>query len=149
MTQIEFEEYLDTAVGHLADEISKARDLPKEDGMKAALTSFKSLFPENQVLSTDQYVYHLVADGEKVGIIHFGIKRDKKMPYVYLWDIAVDSKHRGKGFGQKAMETLDTHVKQLGIKSIRLNVFGHNTTAVKLYEKIGYRPESMALVKHL
>ncbi len=149
MSQRDFDLYFETAIDFLATELSKARDLSLDDGRKAAEASFKGLFPEGQVDSQDQYVFHVMAEGKKVGLVHFGIKRDKKDPYLYLWDIVIDSEYRGKGYGKSTMAALENVGRKLGISKIRLNVFGHNAPAIALYEAMGYRPESLAMMKGL
>ena len=47
------------------------------------------------------------------------------------------------------MLALEEFLRARGIKSINLHVFGHNTVAISLYEKLGYRPTNMNLRKFL
>ena len=148
-SQSEFDQYLPGAIEHLGNEVSKARDLTKEQGNELAKTSFRNLFPNLKVESEDQYVGYLVEDGTKIGVMHFGVRRDHRNPYIYLWDIEVSSDHRGKGYGKTAMLLLEEETKSLGIGKISLNVFGHNIAARSLYEKLGYQPASITMSKKL
>lgn len=147
MTQKDFDAYLEMALPHLADELATARDVGAEEGKRLASESFRSLFPEWRVDSPDQFVFNVIDDQSRVGFLHFGIKRDRPEPYVYIWDISIDAKFRGKGYGKQVMLAAESKAVELGLKKIRLNVFGHNTPAVHLYERIGYQPESIAMEK--
>jgi len=149
LSQVEFDEYLKYALPHLAEELTRARDITPEEGAKVADASFRAIFPEGRVDSEDQFVLGLEADGRRIGVLHYGVRRDKREPYVYLWDIHLDRAERGKGYGRQVLALLEREVKSLGLRRIRLNVFGHNQTARHLYEQMGYAPESIALVKSL
>ncbi len=57
----------------------------------------------------------------------------------WVFDIRVDDAQRGKGLGRALMEAMHAAARDLGATSVGLNVFGHNTAAVRLYESLGYR----------
>jgi ribosomal protein S18 acetylase RimI-like enzyme len=150
MTQAEFEDYMDQgAVQHLANELARARDLSAETALKMALQSFDGIHPERKVDSPDQFVFHVADGATRIGVLHFGIKRDRTRPYVYVWDIVIRPEYRGNGYGEGTMRALERKTSELGFSRIALNVFGHNAPAVALYNKLGYRPASMAMVKEL
>jgi RimJ/RimL family protein N-acetyltransferase len=46
---------------------------------------------------------------------------------------------RGKGIGYQALQYLEEEIKQQGLKRIELGVFEFNTSALKLYQKAGYK----------
>ena len=46
---------------------------------------------------------------------------------------------RGKGIGHLALQHLEEEIKQEGLKRIELGVFEFNTSAIKLYQKLGYK----------
>jgi ribosomal protein S18 acetylase RimI-like enzyme len=78
-----------------------------------------------------------------------GIRRDKTKPYAFIWNIEIDPNHRGKGYGSQTMLALEEKVKELGLATIGLNVFGHNGTAIRLYQKLGYGTSSMTMYKNV
>ncbi len=149
LSQAEFASYRTEGLRELAQALSDARDLSKEDALEAAVKSFESLFPGGRVESPDQYLSYLYDGETRVGALLFGIRRDRTLPYVYLWDIKIDPTHRGKGYGCAALQLLEDETRRLGLKEIRLNVFGSNQPARALYDKAGYRPESLVLTKSL
>jgi len=147
LSQQEFDTYYLVALERLANEMARARDLSAEEALKLAQQSFDSLLPRGRVGTTDQYLFKILAGDTRVGILHFGIKRDRVKPFAFVWDIEIHSTCRGKGYGELSMLALESKVKELGLSSIGLNVFGHNATAIRLYKKLGYRISSMAMVK--
>ncbi|MGM0804065.1 MAG: GNAT family N-acetyltransferase [Bacillota bacterium] len=57
----------------------------------------------------------------------------------YLHHIFIDDLHRRKGYGKKTLEILQSMLKQSGIESIGLSVFGKNEAAYQLYKRLGYK----------
>ncbi len=149
MTQGEFETYCGWAISQFAKEVSRSRDLSPEEGLKESRKSFATLFPEGKVDSPDQFVHFIEAAGAAVGTIHFGIRRDRAKPYLYVWDVHIEPEHRGKGYGEATFRHLEELGKSMGFRELKLHVFGHNGIARSLYEKLGYRPESIVLGKIL
>lgn len=56
---------------------------------------------------------------------------------------------RGKGFGTKTLEALDVLAKEMGITKIELHVFAHNQTAIKLYNKVGFKNTDITMAKYI
>jgi GNAT superfamily N-acetyltransferase len=54
-----------------------------------------------------------------------------------IWDVAVDPDFRGKGIGTSLMKTAEKNVEKR-YQYITLAVMEDNTTALKLYQKLGY-----------
>ena len=64
---------------------------------------------------------------------------------IYIDDIWVDTVHRGKGFGRKLLQTLETHFQGKGFNNINLvtNAF----QAPGFYEKCGFQKEFVRVNK--
>ena len=71
----------------------------------------------------------------------------KRRAFIYF--IGIDERGRGKGYGKAAMLALEAAVKQKGADHIDLNVFGDNSTAIRLYEGLGYQPTAINMRKEL
>lgn len=149
MTQLEFNEYFPGDLQHLANELAKASDISDDEALRLATQSYDSLFPKRLVNSPDQCVFNVMESETKVGTLHFGVKREKAKPYVWIWNIEIYPNARGKGYASLTMTALEKEVLKLGISTIGLNVFGHNTPAIKLYKKHHYRTSSMKMPKVL
>jgi ribosomal protein S18 acetylase RimI-like enzyme len=149
MTQEEFDDYMSRALPHLASELAGARGLDPAAAADMAQESFRALFPEGKAAAADQYVFHVVAGGARVGALHYGVRRDRAEPYLYVWDIVIDDEHRGRGYGRETMAAVEAGARALGVRAIRLNVFGRNAVARALYEREGYEAESLVMVKRI
>ena len=63
---------------------------------------------------------------------------DKEKETIWL-GIAVSEKHIGIGLGVIMMNQLITFAKQNKVKEIKLSVDNDNISAIKLYEKLGFK----------
>ena len=59
--------------------------------------------------------------------------------YVYIANVIVDEKYRGKGYGRRLCETLLACAKKKGGHTSYLQVIQSNEIAVNLYEKLGFK----------
>ena len=80
-------------------------------------------------------VAHKELDGKIIGcgcgIIENG--------YAGIFDIVVQEKERGKGYGREIVEAILAEAVKLGIKKSYLQVMLNNPVALQLYKKLGYR----------
>jgi len=66
-------------------------------------------------------------------------KRSDLMSHLGYLGIAIKSGYRGIGIGTQIMKTLIDESKKAGLKILVLDHFDTNTTARKLYEKMGFK----------
>jgi ribosomal protein S18 acetylase RimI-like enzyme len=85
--------------------------------------------------------------GERVGVLWAFVDPERRRAFIY--DIAIDEAHRGKGHGRRTLELLEEFVRPLGVTRISLNVFADNDVAIALYQKQGYRTTNLNMTKHL
>jgi ribosomal protein S18 acetylase RimI-like enzyme len=91
-----------------------------------------------------------VYDGEQaVGLIWMRVNLDRPIPSGFIFDLRIDEKFRGKGYGKQAMLLIEEKARELGLKSIGLHVFAYNQVAKNLYESIGYEISSLNMIKKL
>ena len=93
------------------------------------------------------FLFDVVDKGtkEKIGVLWIKVN-DKK---AVIYDIRIDEKYRGKGYGKRTLNRLEELLREMGVKSIGLNVFGDNKIAMGLYKKMGYRIANMSMLKEL
>lgn len=105
------------------------------------------LFPDGRP-SSDQLVFVLEADGERVGELWLAERGDSAQGQVlFVYDIHVDDMHRGLGFGKAAMLLAEEEARRRGLPRVALNVFGRNTVARNLYRSLGYEENAVAMSK--
>jgi len=146
MTQPELDEYLQTAIQTLADDLMHANGWSAERSMASSLQSFNALLPDRLVDSPNQFLRTIVADGKKVGILWFGIRAENE---AFVWDILIHPLHRNRGFGRAAMRAMEDELRKMSVGSVILNVFAHNSPALKMYATLGYTPVATKMIKRL
>ena len=81
---------------------------------------------------------------EPMGCLWLGESIDQrngqKQAYVFL--LFVEKAHRRQGLGSALMTHAHTWAKQQGYSQMSLQVFEQNTSAIQLYQKLGYTPQA-------
>ena len=73
----------------------------------------------------------------------------------HLSHFVVRSDLRGQGIGSRILEFAIKHLKEMGMEIMRLHVNKDNPSAIRLYERYGFKyaedvtPEKIAMVKKL
>lgn len=95
------------------------------------------------------HVWHVVAADEVVGAVWVRVRALSTEVEAYLFDIEIVPGARGRGFGRAAMLAAEAAARDLGAGVLRLNAFGHNVPAIRLYESLGFRVARVAMTKRL
>lgn len=93
----------------------------------------------------DQHLYWIEEDERVVGRLWFA-ERDA---HVWLYQVDIDEKQRGRGLGREAMRLFEDEVRWLRAAEIWLNVNGGNVVARSLYSSLGYGEASVHMSKKL
>ncbi|EIA10382.1 GNAT family N-acetyltransferase [Flavobacterium frigoris] len=98
---------------------------------------------EQMILATDIEVLVAEIDAVIIGSGYARITAAKpylKHPnYGYLGFMFTDPKHRGKGVNSKIIAALKNWCHSLDIYELRLDVYNDNPSAIKAYEKAGFK----------
>jgi RimJ/RimL family protein N-acetyltransferase len=110
----------------------------------------KQMLPQG-VCTPNQYFFAIqsTASGEQVGGIWFTTMKRRGKEYGFIMDIQIDPKHRRHGYGSAAFVAIERFALAKGLGEIGLNVFGHNTPARALYQKLGYREVGVSMTKSI
>lgn len=89
--------------------------------------------------------------GERVGYVHVREGMDEVLsePCAYIALLAVERSHEGKGIAKALIQRTEAWAADMGFKRVALDVFASNTRAAEFYERAGYRPETVRVVKKL
>ena len=112
----------------------------------------KGIHPSDEMIqnSIDREELYVLADGDEIAACV--IANDEKVdgysdaPWqidsdevIVLHVLAVHPNHRGKGLAQRLVENIIEQERKVGKKTLRLDVIENNTTAEKLYQKLGFQ----------
>lgn len=149
LTPAEFEAYLQFAIPNYAQSLSKSRDISYEEALVTSQDSFKKLIPDLKHETKDHFFYRIIFKDQPAGYLWTAIIREDSIPYLYIYDIEVHAHLRGQGIGSATLKELENITRTMGLSKIALNVFGYNTKAFKLYQKIGYKSVAIRMAKNI
>ncbi len=149
LTKEQYEAWLPRAISEYADEHVQTGRWSADEAKKNSREEFARLLPQG-VATPNQRLWSIAraSDRKPVGILWVGVV-DKPTPGAFVYNIEIHPDFRRQGFAERAMTKLEGEAKRLGLDRIGLHVFGHNTAARPLYEKLGYVPTNINMVKRL
>lgn len=149
MTAMQFEAWLPgTIAGYAAEHVRTGR-WSEEEALERSRQEYERLLPQG-LATPDQRLWNIVptGGGEPVGMLWIHVMQKPK-PSAFVYNIEVFPQFRRRGYAEQAMLKLEEEARRLGLEGIRLHVFGHNTAARALYEKLGYVPTNINMLKQL
>ena len=148
MRDEEFSDWLPRMRDDYARSMIEEGGVSPESGMEMAATQTEQLFP-GQKPSPGQLVFVVDAEGEPVGELWLAERDDVLQRCLFVYQIHIAEKHRGRGYGKAAMLLAEDEARRRGIPRLALNVFGGNTVARSLYTSLGYVENAVAMSKAL
>ena len=150
MTEAEFLTFRDTGARGYADDKVRSGDWIERDAMTLALQAIHRLVPSGPGTAGHHlFTVHDAETGVKVGWLWFEVRDDGLYRSAYLSDILIFDEYQRRGYGTACLAEFDNQARSLGIRRVRLHVFGHNTEARKLYERCGYKVTDCSMAKDL
>jgi ribosomal protein S18 acetylase RimI-like enzyme len=90
-------------------------------------------------------------DDQRVGYVNVRASTDEianeKCGYIAL--LAVVAEAEGEGVGQSLLEVAERWTREMGFRRLSLDVFASNQRGQRFYEKAGFRPETVRVIKQL
>lgn len=150
MDDDEYRVYRDVAARGYAEDKQRSGDWASRDGLTLSLQAFHRFAP-NGPQTPDQHLFtvHDAATDTKVGWLWYQVRDDGLYRSAYLCDIMIFDEYQRQGYGTACLAELDNQAKGLGITRVGLHVFGHNTEALKLYQRCGYKITDYHMAKDL
>ena len=150
MAQDIYDAYMENLLKDYSQEHVKTGNWKPEEAMERAREQVLQLLPDGPQ-SENQYLYSLRDDeiGENVGVLWFAVQEHGNKPEAFIYDIVIYETYRRQGYASSALDAMEAKVLELGIHKISLHVFGHNSPAISLYEKIGFSPTNILMSKEL
>ena len=134
----------DYAAGKIA-----ARQWRPADAQQLAQKEFEALLPHG-IDTPDHFLMTMVdAQQRAVGVLWFAIVQRLDQRVAYVYDVTVAQPYRRQGHAARAFLALQDDAKQRGLAGIALHVFGQNTGARAMYDKLGFAPTNLNLFKPL
>jgi ribosomal protein S18 acetylase RimI-like enzyme len=149
MTQAEFDAWLPRAIREYAEEHVVDGRWSQDEAVEKSRAEHQTLLPQG-LATSDHHLWSIVRsdDQKPVGLLWIHMQQKPK-PHAFIYNIEVYPEFRRRGYAEAAMKELEVVARRMGAETIRLHVFGHNTAARPLYEKLGYEPTNIVMAKAL
>jgi ribosomal protein S18 acetylase RimI-like enzyme len=139
MTDADFAEFKPFMVEDYAQDLARNHRTTIEEARQNSARQTDELL--SQGLATPRhFLFNIVSKEnqleQRVG--HLWITVDEEKKSCFILDIYLLEAFRGRGYGRKTLELLETKMFEKNIQRIGLHVFAHNTHARELYTKMGY-----------
>ncbi|MFJ4998129.1 GNAT family N-acetyltransferase [Microbacterium sp. NPDC088619] len=138
MTPERFTSFAVASEAAFAEDLAASGRYSAEDAAVESHRQMQLELPDG-VDSEGQELFTADVDGGEVGVLWIGIRRRGGHPHAFILDIEIAEDQRRKGYGRDLMLAAEHEAARLGADSIGLHVFGFNTSAIGLYESLGYR----------
>ncbi|NJC81988.1 GNAT family N-acetyltransferase [Planosporangium mesophilum] len=148
MTEDELEARIDDLVDEYALDLHRSRGLPLDRARTEAQRQTADLLPDG-VATTGTLMFTAEAGGAAVGWIWLSLSTPHQPGSAWIYEITVDAEHRGKGYGRALIRAAEDELARRGVTRLALNVFSHNTAAIRLYESVGFHTTSLQMAKSI
>jgi ribosomal protein S18 acetylase RimI-like enzyme len=139
MTASEFDRWSAHSVEGFVRQQVEAGLQPDAEARRDAARVLADQLPDG--MATEHHHFLRVVDpgrDETVGHLWLRVRPQSGEVEGYVFDIELLPAARGHGLGRATMQAAHDLARSLGATVMRLNVFGHNGTAIGLYESLGY-----------
>jgi GNAT superfamily N-acetyltransferase len=86
-------------------------------------------------------------EDELVAVALLTMTRRAAVPHAIIEDLVVDGAKRGRGYGHQMVEWIAEFVRERGIRRIFLESGQHNESAHRFFEKLGFEPISLVMMR--
>jgi GNAT superfamily N-acetyltransferase len=116
------------------------------------VVAFQDRFTASAWTTNDGATFIAVrGDGRRLGYVNVRGGADEianeRCGYVAL--LAVVAEAEGEGVGQALLREAEAWCQQMGYARLALDVFASNDRALQFYERAGFRPETIRVIKRL
>jgi GNAT superfamily N-acetyltransferase len=133
-----FRRYLASSTTAYAADKVRVGTWTAEEAAGRAQREFDALLPRGQETPGHHLRTIVDAAGRGVGVLWFGPTSELGDDATFIYDIEIESRYRGRGYGRAALEALEPLARSLGFERIGLHVFGDNEVARTLYRSAGF-----------
>ena len=150
MTPEEYDDYRGRSQQEYAQQIADSGQVDLTTALEQSAADFLRLLPDG-LASPGMHLWTAMSvdTDEAVGLGWLELRQRPSGVSAWIYDIQVDASHQGQGLGRALMDALHDAARELGATSMALNVFGHNTAAISLYDSLGYSVTAQQMKREL
>lgn len=147
MTKAQYKAYENEAIRTYAEEKVASGQWSQAESHELSKKSMEELLPQG--LSTPNNFLFTVQDSDAgaVGMLWFAAVERGGQLVAYVYDVSIKTEHQRQGFATAAFRAMEEKARELSLSGIALHVFGHNTAAQALYQKLDYQTTNINMYK--
>ncbi len=137
--------WLEAARGFYVSDLERHTGMTHVEAEEKARRDHEALFPDGK-RAEGQHLFTIENErGDAIGRLFYAARPTG----VWLYEIELEARFRGRGLGREAMLAFEEHARELGAEKVTLNVWSGNEVARSLYRSLGYVEESVHMGKRL
>ena len=142
--------FIETGKRSYAKQLVEAAGFPPDLASQKTEQDWSQLLPDG-VVGPDHFIFAVEdpESGDRIGTVWFARREVELGEVAFLYDVEIDERMRGKGYGRAAMLAFEEEARRRGLERLSLNVFGGNEVARKLYRSLGYSESAVWMTKTL
>lgn len=144
----EFETWRRQVTDGYAAEIETLGDTPRRAARSKAKADMAAILPEG-LETPGHWIFAIELGAGRVGRLWLALRKMDGRQVMFVYDVEIDERHRGRGLGRAAMLQAESQAKARGISRMELNVFGGNDVARSLYRSLGYVERAVSMGKDI
>ncbi|WP_244564439.1 GNAT family N-acetyltransferase [Rhizobium sullae] len=150
MRESEYPAYLDYFITDYATEISANYGLSRHEAVAQANREIANDLPLG-VNTPGEVMLCVIDQASEIEFVvgYLWYRPDPAKRFVFIKDFYIFAEHQGKGFGKRALNTLEANLSQTGFEQIRLRVAEDNKRAKHVYETAGFRVTGINMSKSI
>ena len=149
MDEAAFQAWTTASIRDYAAEKVQAGEWLAGDALGRATGEFAALLPDGRQTAGHEIRSMINGAGERVGMVWYAVENRPIGRVVFIYDISVDPAHRRRGYGQAALDEVETYAREHDCLGVQLHVFGANTGARQLYQRAGYVETDVMMLKRV
>ena len=146
----DYANFMQKAIDVYAQDNIKSGTWKPEETVEKSREEFNRLLPDG-LKTQDQFLFSIIDEknSNRIGDLWVQVKMSSPHRRAFICDFIIDPQYRGQGYGKSSLQALDEKLAQMNVESVSLHVFAHNTTAVSLYEKMGFSATNLYMSKKI
>jgi len=144
----EFEAWRRQVTDAYAAEIEILGDTPRRAARSKAKADMARILPDG-LETPGHWIFAIELGTKRVGRLWLAERTMDERKVMFVYDVEIDERHRGRGLGRAAMLEAEGQARARGIRRMELNVFGGNDVARGLYRSLGYVERAVLMGKDI
>ena len=144
----EYSDWVSKQVISYASDKVRAGNWTELESVDRAKRELAELLP-NGVTTKDHFIFRISDSVSQANVGHLWIKvaNSSLGANAFIYSFEVADRQRGKGYGTAAIAAVEVYLATCGISKLSLHVFGFNTDARRLYERLGFEVSNVTMAK--